>query len=123
MSRPVCCNHNCEQGDTCPARQAQAASASEWRAIGRLLSSAVAIWIGLMVVAALTGCTPEMPIPTSGPDQCLRREIFQQCLNSVPPGPSATKYNDWDEVVDECETAALRQSYRLFEHIKPECRS
>lgn len=29
-----------------------------------------------------------------------------QCLNSVPAGPQATKYNDWAEVVEACQQAA-----------------
>jgi len=34
----------------------------------------------------------------------------------------ATKYNDWDEVVDSCENAAYYQSKREREVVKPECR-
>lgn len=77
----------------------------------------------LMALLALlcVGCAPP-PERTSFSDQCLRREIFQQCLAAVPPGPAAPKYNDWAEVIDECETAAFRQSYREVKHIKPECR-
>lgn len=58
---------------------------------------------------------------TTGPDQCLRREIFQQCMKALPAGPQATKYNDWDEVVSQCESAAYYQSLRKKAHIKAEC--
>jgi len=39
-------------------------------------------------------------------DQCLRATLFQQCLKALPAGPLATKYNDWDEVVKECQIAS-----------------
>ena len=54
-------------------------------------------------------------------DQCLRREIFQQCMAALPAGPQSTKYNDWDEVVSQCDTAAGHQSIRQRRFIKPEC--
>lgn len=67
---------------------------------------------------ALTGCgEPE----TSGIDQCMRVELFQQCMSILPAGPKTTMYNDWDEVVDSCESAARLQSIRKVEFIKPEC--
>jgi hypothetical protein len=40
------------------------------------------------------------------PDQKLRREIFMECLEKIPAGPQEAKYNDWDDVVDECGTQA-----------------
>lgn len=54
-------------------------------------------------------------------DQCLRREIFTQCLNQVPLGPSSALYNDWDKVIGQCESAAYYQSRRKKSMIKPEC--
>ena len=56
-------------------------------------------------------------------DQCLRREIFQQCLATIPKGPERTVYNDWAEVVNECESAAAWQSKRPANQVKIECRS
>ena len=75
----------------------------------------------LLIVAltSLIGCSSEV---TWGPDQCLRADLFQQCLKSLPAGPGSTKYNDWDEVVKECEAAAYRQSLRNLIVIKPECK-
>jgi hypothetical protein len=32
------------------------------------------------------------------PDKCLQREIFKECMESLPAGPASTHYNDWDEV-------------------------
>jgi len=44
-------------------------------------------------------------------DQCLRQQIFQSCLKSVPSGPTHTNMsNDWDEVISACENAAYFQS-------------
>lgn len=81
----------------------------------------------LIAALLLSGCevqTPgyDQPIRVSGPDQCLRAELFQQCLKNAPAGPAVTgKYNDWDEVVDSCEDAAYRQAWRPLSAIKPEC--
>lgn len=47
------------------------------------------------------------------PDQKLRREIFIACLEKAPAGPVATQYNDWSEVISECNTAAYYQSLIL----------
>ncbi len=54
-------------------------------------------------------------------DQCMRREIFQQCMKALPAGPKATRYNDWGEVVSKCEDVAYYQSLRRKSWIKPEC--
>ncbi len=59
---------------------------------------------------------------TTSNDQCLRARLFEQCLKALPAGPEATKYNDWDEVVAACESAAYYQSLRAASTIKPECR-
>lgn len=84
----------------------------------------------LAACAAIAGCSywdnpqpkPKEPETRMVPDQCLRREIFMQCLQSLPAGPAATKYNDWDEVVGSCGNAAYYQSLRQEQHVKPECR-
>lgn len=78
-----------------------------------------------VLTAVLAGCANSDGTPTintTGPDQCMRREIFQQCLKALPAGPQAAKYNDWDEVVGACESAAYYQSLRKQEAIKPNCR-
>ena len=77
--------------------------------------------ITALFAALLCACgqPPESPYVS---DQCLRAEIFQRCLKDLPSGPLATKYNDWDEVVDSCENAAYYQSKREREVVKPECR-
>jgi len=47
------------------------------------------------------------------PDQKLRREIFMQCLEKIPKGPETVKYNDWQEVINECGKQAYYISLRL----------
>lgn len=62
------------------------------------------ILIGLMFV--LTGCDQ----PVRQLDQNLRREIFKECMRLLPAGPQKTMYNDWAEVVSECESVAYYQA-------------
>lgn len=73
----------------------------------------------VITIASLLGCGPVEP---QGPDQCMRRELFQACMKSLPAGPVATQYNDWAEVVDECDGTSYRQSIRKESQIKLECR-
>ncbi len=73
-----------------------------------------------IAISLLAGCN-EYKQPTV--DQCLRHEIFKSCLTNLPAGPTATKYNDWDEVVSSCNEAAYYQALREQGQIKPECRS
>ena len=56
-------------------------------------------------------------------DQCVRATLFERCLASVPKGPSVTSENPWHKIVDECQSAATSQSYRMRHLIKPECRA
>ena len=42
----------------------------------------------------------------------IRHKYFIECLEKAPAGPQSTHYNDWSEVVSECETAAYYQSFR-----------
>lgn len=63
-----------------------------------------------VTVLALAACEE---IEQRVPDQCLRTELFQQCLDKVPAGPISSHYNDWGEVASECESAAYHQSIRF----------
>lgn len=55
-------------------------------------------------------------------DQCLRREIFMQCLAAVPKGPEKIAgSNDWGEVVGECASVAQYMSVRRKSQVKVEC--
>lgn len=80
------------------------------------------ILITLLIALTLTACGDATYKPSApGPDQCLRAELFQSCLKSVPAGPNETKYNDWNEVVRECQYASYYQSLRKLSAIKQEC--
>ncbi len=70
----------------------------------------------LLICLLALGCEAE-----TVSDQCLRATLFKECMAGLPKGPSSTHYNDWDDVVDSCETAAYYQSLRQRRHIKPEC--
>lgn len=61
--------------------------------------------------------------PRTQTNQCLRAELFKQCMAILPAGPLATKYNDWNEVVSECGSQAYYQSMRKSETIPMECRT
>lgn len=54
----------------------------------------------LVITLLLVGCMDDAP--TYRQDPKLRQEIFFKCLAALPAGPQSTKYNDWDEVVNEC---------------------
>lgn len=43
-------------------------------------------------------------------DQLMRQKLFKECMALLPAGPQSTKYNDWDEVVDQCDDIARWQS-------------
>lgn len=75
----------------------------------------LALFVALL---ALAGCTDPV---TQQPDQCLRATLFDRCMSLLPAGPSATKYNDWDEVIEACRAQAYYTSLRNTAHIKPEC--
>ena len=63
----------------------------------------------MIVLVALgfmcTGCE------ISGQDRELRQELFFKCLECIPDGPEETVYNDWAEVVSECNRAASQMSF------------
>lgn len=70
----------------------------------------------------LVSCQEQEKIK-QGYDQCLRREIFKECLSLIPKGPEVIGVsNDWDEVIETCSRTAGYQSLRNLELIKPECR-
>lgn len=66
--------------------------------------------------------TSSPPVAKVLTDQCLRKELFNQCLASVPEGPTSTTVsNDWSEVVEECGGQAYSMAQRKQTFIKPEC--
>ena len=73
-----------------------------------------------IVLLLLAGC--EWGTQSFAPDQCIRNQIFERCLTTVPKGPDHTRYNDWSEVIEECGSQAYYQSLRDKDTIKPECK-
>ena len=62
--------------------------------------------IGLLV--ALSACTPEREQRAyweHPSDAEVTAAAFQTCLTSAN-GPQATRYNDWDEAIQACESYA-----------------
>lgn len=64
--------------------------------------------IGIIAVG-LIGCDSVKP-EVWKTDQKLRTEIFFKCMEALPAGPQETKYNDWAEVVAECDDVAYYQA-------------
>jgi hypothetical protein len=56
------------------------------------------------------------------PNQCIRREVFKECMAALPKGPEVTHYNDWNEVVESCNEVARNISYRTYGSIPKECK-
>lgn len=77
----------------------------------------------ICAIIALSGCGDFDKTDYPKPDQCIRVERFDACMKALPAGPVSTHYNDWDEVVLECEAAAYRQSLRKQSQIKKECQA
>lgn len=75
---------------------------------------------GIAATVLLGGCEANQVQP----DQCLRQEIFKQCMSAIPQGPThLTDTDNWGKVIDKCENAAYYQSKRQITQIKPECRA
>jgi len=75
----------------------------------------------ILLVLLLVACHPKEIVDPNIPDQCLRRELFTECMKLLPGGPVATHYNDWDDVVSECRSYAWGVSMRLQSQVKKEC--
>jgi hypothetical protein len=68
----------------------------------------------LLALCALTGCNPAPPdLAKMAERGRVRHELFVECMNLLPAGPQATKYNDWDEVVDACSSNAFYKANGL----------
>jgi hypothetical protein len=78
----------------------------------------------LLTILLLAACSKDDKpfIDERVANQCLRRELFNECMKILPAGPVATKYNDWDEVVAECGSQAYYMSHRKESTIPAGCR-
>jgi len=66
----------------------------------------------------VSACTP----PQQQTDQCMRVELFNSCLKNAPIGPNSIyNSNDWEEVIERCDTISYWQSQRKAEQITKEC--
>ena len=59
----------------------------------------------LAALALLSACGEAPPKPSGA----LRIALAQKCMESLPEGPKATRYNDWGEVVAQCDDNAWNQ--------------
>lgn len=78
----------------------------------------------LLCIGLLAACQPKPDgnyVIREELDQCRRVELFESCLQLAPAGPQSAKYNDWSEVIGECEGFATRAAYRDPAYVKPEC--
>jgi hypothetical protein len=73
------------------------------------------------ILHSFTGCEqkPRKVIKTRH-NKVVEERVFLECLKAVPQGPKtvAAAGNDWDEVVNECHTAAswiAREEYEEWE--------
>ena len=74
----------------------------------------------LLAMVLIAGCSAMDQDPLVE-DQCLRREIFKECLQDVPRGPETTHNNAWDGVVSECASNAYKSAIRHQSVVKKEC--
>lgn len=77
--------------------------------------------ITIFVVLFLIGCMPNKEQQIT--DQCKRQELFAQCMSLLPKGPERAVYNDWDEVVSECQSYSFYTSRRKRSAVSDECQS
>lgn len=68
-------------------------------------------WIIFYIVAVVaTSSCSAVQYPEYVQDQPTRQRLFKDCMASLPAGPVSTRYNDWDEVVQQCDNVAYYQS-------------
>jgi hypothetical protein len=83
----------------------------EWGRFNQRGSGVKAILLVLLV--AVAGCERK-PVPedmTLAEARALYRvERFEACMKALPAGPAQTKYNDWAEVVSECDMVSYYQA-------------
>lgn len=49
-------------------------------------------------------------MPKWATDNVKYKAEYYQCINNLPIGPESTVYNDWDEVMEECQYIARKLS-------------
>lgn len=74
------------------------------------------IMLASLVVFLLSGCTADNNQPKYAPNQELRIKLFQECLKLIPEGPKYAKYNDWSEVIEQCDKISRYQSMKCIKN-------
>lgn len=69
----------------------------------------------LIFLAAVTvGCSKPEVMQKSTAEWCIdtakRIARFDECLKLIPKGPISTEYNDWEEVIEMCDSISYSQS-------------
>lgn len=67
----------------------------------------------IIAVLFLSACEPPERWKV---DKNLQKDLFFECMNSLPAGPNETVYNDWDEVVEECRYTAYLLAKRCVKN-------
>ena len=63
---------------------------------------------GLLALLLLAGCDGASIEPKQ--DGALRIALTERCMKNLPAGPVSTQYNDWDEVVSQCDDNAYYET-------------
>lgn len=77
----------------------------------------------ILSLLALSGCSFERGESEYTFNQCVRQDLFKQCMTNVPKGPERLTGagNDWDEVISECNASARQMAWRKRVTIPIEC--
>jgi len=66
------------------------------------------IAFGVVFIGGLGYALYKMPAWKT--DNVKYKTEYYQCINNLPAGPESTVYNDWDEVMEECQYIARKLS-------------
>lgn len=64
----------------------------------------------LVALTTLSACDPGIRPAEWVTDKSKQQSLFLKCMSILPAGPETTKYNDWDEVVSECNRISFYQA-------------
>jgi hypothetical protein len=70
----------------------------------------------ILTALALAGCGDDQYQAERGQ---LRIILAERCMSNLPEGPQRTTYNDWNEVVAQCDASAKRQVWKCGSDPRP----